>query len=72
MKKVIELHEKLNIAIKPSLNPYQATFGSLKGIPWQGEVYCGHNPYLKARIVTNISSDSTGKFTWEEIKTPTI
>jgi len=42
--------------------PYPAEFTTLEGVKWEGEILCGHNPCLRARLVDNliISTDETG------------
>lgn len=44
--------------------PYPATFGQTKeGDPWTGEILCGHDPFLRARIVDDliVERDANGK-----------
>lgn len=36
-------------------NPYPAECVKLEGVPWQGEIHCGHNPYLRARLVDELA-----------------
>lgn len=54
--------------------PYPARFGVLHSVPWQGEILCGHNPWLEARLVKNLraQSDGTGQdvFVWDERPKP--
>jgi hypothetical protein len=35
-------------------NPYPAVFLKVKGVPWVGEIHCGPNPYLRARLVDDL------------------
>lgn len=55
-------------------NPYPARFGTLRGVPWEGEITCGHNPWLEARLVDNlrVECDSSGadRFAWDERPRP--
>ncbi len=55
-------------------NPYPAQFGSLGGVPWTGEIVCGHNPWLEARIVDNLRAVKDGEgaeqFDWNERPKP--
>jgi hypothetical protein len=44
-------------------NPYQAYFGTFKGAHCLWEVYCGHNPYLHARIVNDLKVEEESE--WE-------
>jgi hypothetical protein len=51
--------------------PYPAKFGQTKeGDPWEGEILCGHDPYLRARLVDDLTveRDADGKETtnWKE------
>ena len=51
--------------------PYSARFGQNKnGNPWEGEIICGNDPYLKARIVDDlmVERDLDGRetVTWKE------
>jgi hypothetical protein len=65
--------EQLEIVFGLRSNPYPATFGSLKdgaaGL-WQGEVICGDNPWLRARLVDNLIISPDGEPTWEERPRP--
>jgi len=66
--------DRIEIAKNRKNNRYQAKFGSLEdGIPWEGHIYCGHNPWLEARLVSNLraSVDGTG-FVWDERPRPVI
>jgi len=51
-------------------NPYPAEFVKLEGVPWEGEIHCGHNPYLRARLVDDLTvrRDHDGKetATWRD------
>lgn len=41
-------------------NPYPAQFGiTTDGHPWDGEITCGHNPHLYARLVDDLRFDET-------------
>jgi hypothetical protein len=57
-------------------NPYPPYYGTLGNIPWLGEIYCGHNPYLYARQVRNlrVQADEIDKeiLLWDEIPKPAI
>ena len=45
--------------------------GVLDGIPWSGEIECGHNPWLYARLVDDLTAeelaDGTETVRWKEI-----
>ena len=63
------LLERLGYANRKQFNPYPAQFG------WTaGEVTCGHNPWLYARIVDQIQAerDEAGgeKLTWQPPSRP--
>ena len=48
--------DKSALAYDKRSNPYPALFGTIQGIPWSGEVFCGHNPWIYARKVKNLKS----------------
>jgi hypothetical protein len=62
-------------------NPYPAPFGSceiddpsgngrrLRGT-WTGEVYCGHNPWLYARVATVRAAGDGDGIEWEDDPRP--
>jgi len=66
--------EKIAWARNKKLNPYPARFGALDGIEWQGQIECGHNPWLFARLVDDLAMevDAQGheKVTWKERPRP--
>jgi hypothetical protein len=70
------LSEKLAYALEPRKNPYLAIFGALNGHTWTGEIICGHNPFLKGRLVDDflIERQSDGKevATWKECDKPVL
>jgi hypothetical protein len=51
-------------------NPYPAEFVKLEGVPWEGEIHCGHNPYLRARLVDELTirrgKDGKETPTWKD------
>lgn len=65
------LSERLACAKNKRNNPYPARFASIDGFPWQGQITCGHNPFLFARLVEGISvqDDGTpeGRLVWKEV-----
>ena len=67
--------EKLLFAKDRKRNPYPAEFGAVNGVPWQGQITCGHNPWLFARLVKNLSIeiDEQGEeqLDWNEVAKPT-
>lgn len=66
--------ERIAIAGRRASNPYPARFGTLYGTPWEGEITCGHNPWLEARLVDNLRAEknSSGeeRFAWDERPKP--
>src|SRR5216117_2726189 len=46
--------EKVAIAGPKGYNPYPARFVTLNGVPCEGQITCGHNPWLFARIVDDL------------------
>jgi hypothetical protein len=47
--------EQIRYTVHPKQNPYRARFGTLDGIPWTGDIQCGHNPWLFARLVDELT-----------------
>ena len=70
------LSERVACARNKTNNPYPAVPGSLNGVQWEGEIICGHNPFLRARLVDdlNIEVESEGKEkpTWKERPKPDL
>ncbi len=66
--------EMIAFAGNKKKNPYPATFGVNNGVPWAGQIICGHNPYLFARKVDNlrIETDDSGfeQPVWDERPIP--
>ena len=66
--------ERLAYSISKRGNPYPVRYDRIHGIPWEGRMWCGHNPYLYARQVKNlrveINKTSQGHFDWDEIVRP--
>jgi hypothetical protein len=65
------LSERIACAQHRAQNPYPAQFGqTLEGDPWEGEIYCGHNPYLRARLVDDLTverdADGNERAVWKE------
>jgi hypothetical protein len=69
------LSERMDFA-RGKPNPYPAKFGTLDGVPWEGEILCGHNPFLRARLVEGLTvqRDANGKETagWKERPKPDV
>jgi hypothetical protein len=66
------LRERVDCALNPKANPYRAQFGAIGRIRWAGEINCGDNPYLKARLVDNLIVDEDNNATWIERKRPRV
>ena len=68
--------EKLSVAKSRKANPYPAQYGQLKGMSWQGQITCGDNPWLFARMVSNlhIGKDAEGneRLVWDERPLPEL
>lgn len=65
MSERYSLGERLEYALHRSRNPYPATFGQT-----QGQIFCGHNPFLYGRLVddfrVDIDGSGEGRATWTE------
>ena len=70
------LEERVAFAKNKKTNPYKTTYDNINGIPWQGRLFCGHNPFLVARLVDNlyVKKDSSGNevLDWEDRKKPDL
>ncbi len=64
--------EQMEIALGMRRNPYPAQSGDLNGVPWDGEVFCGHNPWLHARLVDKLLIPPDGEPSWKERARPQI
>ncbi len=69
------LGERAAFAQNRKRNPYPAEFGiTPDGVPWTGEITCGHNPFLRARLVDDlvVEDDLEGKekLSWKERPKP--
>jgi hypothetical protein len=64
------LDEKIKYANNRRFNPFPAQFGLLNGIPWEGYIHCGDNPWLFARKVSDIRLIDNGmveeQLVWKE------
>lgn len=52
--------------------PYPATFGDINGRQWLGQITCGDNPYLFARLVDNLKPDDNDDLRWNERPRPNL
>jgi hypothetical protein len=79
--------EMLRFMVASAENPYKAVFGSLPRrddgsgqmrVTWSGQITCGHNPFLYARLVDNLREgqgtypDGSPRLEWDEIPHPVI
>jgi len=65
----LSLSQRAAAAINPKKHPEPARFGSASGLVWDGEILCGHNPWLRARQV-RLQTAVPGEVTWEELSRP--
>jgi hypothetical protein len=65
--------ERMAWALNPKANPYPAQFGQVyngEGT-WLGEITCGDNPWLRARLVDDlVIDDDNPQGTWKERPRP--
>ena len=54
------IDEQIAYAKNKSFNPYPAEFNRIRGVPWDGQIICGHNPFLYARLVDDLQSGGGG------------
>ncbi len=63
------LGEKISWRLRKQRQPYPAEFVKVEGLPWSGQIHCGHNPWLFARLVDDLQvvRDDNGneKATWK-------
>ena len=68
--------EQIRWALKPKENPYSATFAFIDGVRWRGQIHCGHNPFLYARLVDELRAepqdDGTEQTVWVERPRPDL
>jgi hypothetical protein len=68
------LREKVAWRLRKRRQPYAAEFTVLEGVQWTGEITCGHNPWLRARLVDNLIIETAegGKETasWDDRYSP--
>lgn len=57
-----------------TFNPYPAEFERVNGVTWEGQITCGHNPWLFARLVDNLANtgepDDEATVVWTERPKP--
>lgn len=68
------LSEQLRYANNRRFNPYPAQFANPHGIPFGDRLTCGHNPFLYARLVSNLrlvgKLEDEASLTWDERPLP--
>jgi hypothetical protein len=64
------ISEQIQYANARRFNPYPAEFSRIDGIKWDGHIYCGANPWLFARKVSNLREVKAGegrnRLLWDE------
>jgi hypothetical protein len=64
------LSEKVDWRLRHNRQPYPAKFMHIEGTQWLGNIYCGDNPWLFARLVDDLEVESDGqgneKATWKD------
>jgi hypothetical protein len=67
--------EKVSVARNAKNNPFPTMLGSVNGVPWSGQIFCGHNPWIFARKVRNVRveiRDAERRVAWDELPPPTL
>ena|SRR6266550_1087067 len=68
------LSEKMAWRLQKKRQVYPAKFIDLEGLQWHGQIECGHNPWLFARLVDDlmVECDENGKenATWKDRYSP--
>jgi hypothetical protein len=70
------LSEQAEYARNKKHNPYPAEYfeRTKDNIPWGGEIICGHNPFLRARLVDDFvverNAEGKEKASWKERPRP--
>jgi len=68
------LEEKVHYSSRLKDFPYQAEFTKVDSALWTGSITCGHNPFITARVVKNLtlSTNDKGKemLLWDAIPKP--
>lgn len=49
------LCERVAWRLQKRRQPYPAEFVKIDGVPWKGQVICGHNPFFVAQLVDNLT-----------------
>jgi hypothetical protein len=68
------LRERISWGRDKKRNPCPATFMTFDGVPWTGQIHCGHNLFLLARLVDDLTvekgADGGEEATWRERPRP--
>ena len=68
--------EQMAFAKDPTQNPYPAQFAQIEGHPWAAQIHCGHNPFLFARLVDELTvergADGKENGVWKERPRPKL
>jgi hypothetical protein len=54
------LREKVVWRLRKQQQPYPADFQTIDGVPCEGQIICGHNPWLHARLVDTLIIGTDG------------
>lgn len=64
--------DKVYYALHRKRNPYPASFTDGKAMRWPPVIHCGHNPFLMAHLVEDLTVECKGdgieKTTWRDVK----
>ncbi len=68
------ISEQINYANNRNFNPYPAAFHRVRGVECMDSITCGHNPFLKARLVDNLivtgEPDDEDMVQWNDRESP--
>ncbi len=57
-------------------NPYPARFSAIGRAPWAGQIFCGHNPFLFARLVEGLRAEGpdpgSRRLVWKDKPRPDL
>ena len=66
--------DKLRVARDGRDRVYPAEFSRIGDVPWDGEIICGHDPFLRARRVRKLRLVETDmentRLQWDEVQRP--
>jgi hypothetical protein len=62
--------EKVAWRLRKKPQAYPAEFPMIEGVKWEGQIHCGHNPWLLARqvddLAVNIGADGKEVVSWKD------